>query len=583
MTVTHSCHTCTNEKKILDDRRVDAYIELMEEGYQDSISPVPAAAMTPFLSLTILEITIDDLEVGYGRLVEEVGKRALKCRRGRRSIAASGIQAEDCDEHGFGWAADADHSLDAMVVQCEHHPGWMKEDHIYTDREHKLVILLRRRALVAVHADLPGLRDSIQSWLDNSPPPPFRRITEGVMHAAFIRGDAKGLWLRGTHARRTTKADSKKNISGRRLSDALLPHEDSSFAMGSARAALPSDINLNALSGIIGSTPRKSQMWARATASMADFLAQADDALSMVEDVMSAGITMDQPYPLLARKEENLGVVKGAFDFSIFLDAANIASVPNVDPDLAEAAELLSDSILEIQGSSTSSNFVLQVGEHGAICGSLSGRINAGKDCVTFNFFGYKGEPTNGPPVRRILTALNLYADSLLTIYFESGHTVVEKALWKREIRSAPFPNWEFHDLRPFDITCEKPPVKGDQKKIHDAIGVAGDTSLFAWVVQHYANGWLICDDGSGEVADFIHISPDRDATLSLIHVKGAASSTARRQIAVGPYEVVSSQAAKKIYAICHRSIYTRRYQIRRLPGRPAGQMESECRDGLNF
>jgi hypothetical protein len=87
-------------------------------------------------------------------------------------------------------------------------------------------------------------------------------------------------------------------------------------------------------------------------------------------------------------------------------------------------------------------------------------------------------------------------------------------------------------------------PPTGTQA-IHDAITADGDESLFAWVVNQYAQGWLICDDSSGEIADFIHISADQTATLSLIHVKAAASADRRRRVAVGPYEVVASQAAK--------------------------------------
>jgi hypothetical protein len=53
----------------------------------------------------------------------------------------------------------------------------------------------------------------------------------------------------------------------------------------------------------------------------------------------------------------------------------------------------------------------------------------------------------------------------------------------------------------------------------------------------------LICDDGPGEVADFLHIS--EDSTLSLIHVKSADSAAPSRRVAVRPFEVVAGQAVK--------------------------------------
>lgn len=72
---------------------------------------------------------------------------------------------------------------------------------------------------------------------------------------------------------------------------------------------------------------------------------------------------------------------------------------------------------------------------------------------------------------------------------------------------------------------------------VHAAIGRDGGNSLFAWVVDHYADGWLTCDDGQGEVADFVHLSPEGD--LTLIHIKKAGSLN--RRMSAGPYEEVTA------------------------------------------
>jgi hypothetical protein len=96
-------------------------------------------------------------------------------------------------------------------------------------------------------------------------------------------------------------------------------------------------------------------------------------------------------------------------------------------------------------------------------------------------------------------------------------------------------------DFSGFDITAEKPGSTPQQ--IHSLAGSNGDRSLFGWVVQHYSSGWLVCDDDPGEVADFVHISPD--AVLSLIHVKAAHTASPTRTVSVGTFEVVASQAAK--------------------------------------
>jgi hypothetical protein len=68
---------------------------------------------------------------------------------------------------------------------------------------------------------------------------------------------------------------------------------------------------------------------------------------------------------------------------------------------------------------------------------------------------------------------------------------------------------------------------------------------LFAWVVRQFGAGWLLCDDGPGEVADFLHLATD--GTLTVIHVKAAGSHSANRGIAVTRFEQVVSQAEKNI------------------------------------
>jgi hypothetical protein len=504
---------------------------------------VPFASVHPHLSLTILEITLADPRLGFRRLVEELGKRGLKSKAGRRSLAAAGVSDDLYSLDGVEWLADAAYDLEALVIRCDQEPGWASEETPYRNTEFKIVVALRRDTLVAIHTDLSTLKDSLLTWLDRSPPPPFRRVSEGVMHAAFIRGDTKALWLRGTHTRRTTKADTK-NLSGRRVDDTLLPHEDSSFAMASARTMLPTNLGLAALAGTLGTTPRNSRIWGAPTSGPADFLAKTNDALSLVDDVLVKGLAVEQPFPLLARREEDLDMVHGAFDFSL-LDPDSIAPGINNGVEILESATLLSEASISIDGSSSSSNFTLHVGLNGSLDGAIGGQLIQKRGTVSYSF-GFRGEPTNGPPVRRILDALNAHGNELLTIYYESGHTVVDRSLWKRELRALPFPNWEFHDFSGFTIDCEKPDAKGDQA-IHDAIARPGDNSLFGWVVRHLARGWLICDDGGGEIADFIHLSDEPDAKLSLIHIKGADTVSLKRQVAVGPYEVVASQATKNV------------------------------------
>lgn len=78
------------------------------------------------------------------------------------------------------------------------------------------------------------------------------------------------------------------------------------------------------------------------------------------------------------------------------------------------------------------------------------------------------------------------------------------------------------------------------------------EKSLFCWVQQNWPfgdkGGWLACDDGAGELADFVHIDDNLAVPMvSLIHVKGSGSKTANRGISVSDYEVVTGQAVKNL------------------------------------
>jgi hypothetical protein len=130
----------------------------------------------------------------------------------------------------------------------------------------------------------------------------------------------------------------------------------------------------------------------------------------------------------------------------------------------------------------------------------------------------------------------------LLTVYYETN------------FRDARFRDWRWAGLARFDVASGKP-LNGKRFMI-ESIGNAKDDSLFGFVAKHWpnyldgsaANGWLICDDGSMESADFIHFDDKASPpSLALIHVKGSGSSEANRGLSVSDYEVVVGQAIKNL------------------------------------
>ncbi|MGC5378547.1 hypothetical protein ACPXB1_08750 [Micromonospora sp. DT68] len=497
----------------------------------------------PRFTLLLLTIMDDDLKRGFERLLYEVKRLSLKARgSSSKELVADNIDYSSVDSDELFWINSEPYQTAAYIFREHCPPSWAKYGSLFVDTAHSLVILMRKGPLAAVHSDSKTLISAIQAWLDRSPRPRFRRISEGILNAAFLaEGEARSMWLRGVHAPRSTKANSK-HLSGPRLQDALLHAVDGTFAMGAARALLPASEGLQSLRGIIGLTPRKSQIWHQQPVTPDIFFANVADVLNLIEGIAERGISLDNPYPVLCTHERDLAEVRGAFDIST-LPRSDIQARGDADDDLLEAADRLEHAFIDVRAIGKSSSFHVDVGQNGAICGTLSGRIHVGAKSLSLRF-GLHGEPTNPPPVRHILDDLNRYADDLVTIYYESGHTALMKAVYKQHRSAVVFPNWIWEDFAGFDISKEKPPVRSPQE-IHDQIGSAADDSLFSWIARRFGDGWLTCDDGSGEVADFIHLS--NDGILSLLHVKGAKLNHRNRKVAVGPYEVVISQAEKNV------------------------------------
>lgn len=497
---------------------------------------VNTSVLRPYASMLILQTTDVPTAVAFQRLVDFLRSKATTVRNSSATIVANGFPDGTLPVTDGTGDDDRFEEADVFITRRTGAPSWLKADGGYEDTKHELCVVMRRDQLIAVHCD-SRLRDALQRWLDSSPPPPLRRVGVDILQGAFLQGEAKGLWLRGTHARRSSRADSK-NISGSRLQDALSPFEDSSFAMSSARSSIPDDPTRTALTGIVGTTPRKALLWNKASPSFDDFVRAVHEALSLVASTMTINAGVDRPYPLLAAETLDPSNVGGAYEITV---ANPLDLPPGTSDDERTAAELLQTAHLSVSGDPTSPNFDLDVGLHGATSGTLRARLVTSLDRSRFDF-GLANNPSDPATVRDLRDALSF--DDLLTVYFETGHAFMHGAIWHQEIRAVPFPNWEFQDFSGFDVSSEKPPGQASQD-IHDSTGLVGDDSLFAWIVQRYRDGWLTCDDGPGEIADFVQVT--NAGVVRLIHAKGATSASRNRGVSVGAYEVVTSQASKNL------------------------------------
>jgi hypothetical protein len=490
--------------------------------------------LRPYISLMFLECTGEREQLAFAKLLTFL-KEARRDRQRTRYISLiagfAGIDLflrNDARPHGVD-------QIDGFIYKIEKRPSWAADTAPFIDIQHGLTMVLRRGKLLAVCCE-QLLRDAVDRWLTREPPPPFRLVSENLIQGAFVRGETKGLWLHGTHLRSTVRPDSK-NLYGMRLEDTLNALDDSSFAMSAVRSKLPQGKTLTALLGTVGTSPLKGTMWNRQAEDFTEFMAAVVEALELIEETLASRGFLDRPFPILAVQSYDLSGVRGAYDI-LALTPDDLPTSTEVSDVMRDAADILQRATFNVSGSSASADFKLDVGLDGSIGGRLQAVVRMKGKRVVFKF-GPDGSPTNPGPVRQVQDALS--HGELFAVYYDSGHVVGPHGIGQRNVSPVPFPNWRFLDFAGFDVSSEKP--SKIPAEIHALAGAAHDTSLFGWAARHYASGWLICDDGPGEVADFVHLS--EDGTLSMVHVKGADRASRHRSVAVSPFEVVVSQAVK--------------------------------------
>jgi hypothetical protein len=375
----------------------------------------------------------------------------------------------------------------------------------------------------------------------------FRVIGRRFINEALLQGETRSLSLHGAHQRQRSKADSK-SIHGTDLRSALNPFEDSTFTFSSARAQVDEDTH-SALVGVVGTTPTRSQVWNRRVESFGVFRSAIAEILHDLAAAMR-GDGLEQPFPLLATEVDSLTGVLGAYEVAV-PGSEEARGLADSDDDSVAAAELLERAQLIVIGDPASADFKLDVG-FGASAGVLAVHVTYSHDTARFDL-GVEGQPSDPVAFVAIRQALAEHPD-MLTAYYSSGHAIGNDKITRPVIRAVPFPNWEWWPVGMCDVTKEKP--AGDGIVMHQNIGQPGDRSIFGWVVRNIGPGWLTCDDGAGEVADFVHLAPDNK--LTLVPVKAAYSGSLYRGVSASAFEVVVGQATKNIAFLDRDELHAR-------------------------
>lgn len=513
----------------------------IDDEHPHALRPFPWGELTPYMSMVVLECPEDNTSSSFGAVLRELKKGPTT--RGRKQAKLISIDEIDLSQDrriaGIGQLASA--GIDQMagiIREVRSTPSWLTDHSEYVNTSYSVSLAIRRGRLLAVKPE-EGIAERFQKWIDKSQRM-VQRISPRVLEYTFLMGHAKGLWLHSATGRTSRRPDAKTSV-GSELRDTLDVFEDSGYALGAARCELPDNADLVTLQGSIGATLRASQVWLKPMSSLREFIHGVVEAFEMISAAQADKGKITEAFPELAREVTDIGDVSGAYDVSV-IDADHLPPGSVTDEDAEQAAAILQDAALNVVPGSRTASFKLDVGLNGTVGGTVS--VTPKRKGHGFSLdIGHAGEPSCHEIVHPVFSALD--STDFLSVYYESGHVYSQGRIFRRNNTIFPFNNWKFENFEGYDITLEKPFGHDATAKIHESTGTAVDVSLFGWTLENFNKGWLICDDGSGESADFLHI--DYEWTLRIIHIKAAKSKSAGRHVATGAYEVVASQASKNM------------------------------------
>jgi hypothetical protein len=411
-------------------------------------------------------------------------------------------------------------------------------DETVLDRINQLALVCRRNRHVAIYLSDPSWRAAVTRQFDVKGVRgvgALRRIPAGLLNAAFVKGSARTLWLSGIHRPSSVKADNKI-LSGIDLRDALDPLNDQTYFFTAARC-LP---GIPSFGLPVGVSPRGSRIWAGATNLWSEFRATVSLLLRHLESVTTPE---EAPLPVVAVPSADAGKIAGAFDVGLLppeiLDDSTTTEEERQE--LEKWAYHTEFEVVDTAGPDLKANLTLD--------GTLLGTVEFSLDLSTPDHIKWQATGDCASAAVKVEHAAALAAcnrSGWVKIWYESGHTLSNGAIFEERFRDLPFENFKFVDFGKHFVKQEKP-------KNLDLSHIGKQKSLFCWVLNNWpiagrstGAGWLACNDGSMEIADFIHLDDECEA-LSLIHVKGAGSNDSERQISVSKYEVVVGQAVKNL------------------------------------
>lgn len=492
--------------------------------------PLATATLRPYLAPLLLER--DPGATGAGFLADLV-RDLTGLIKSTEELERSPLKATDVEVVGTM-------SVQTLQYAEGSSPSWAAKDALQDITFH-LIVVATVGDLAAICTSDAGLRAKLERTLTAARPLP-----RALVERAFVGDRASVMWLNGIHSPIDAKPNAK-TLSGSALEFALDPLGDQSFYYSAVRSrvTLPGGTTT-----MVGAAPGSGRIWLNRPKTWADFIRD----LAILFETLASPPAAQTKFLALAQAVSDLTDVKQAYAMTLL--APELQADQEADQAEREKVSRWTEKAEFDVEPGAGASFAARVRIDGQDLGRVVLTVAPDGDNIVAKP-AWDAVPAGDKKLRA--EGSRLFADRRwLKVYYDSGHALSQGRCYASAYRDQPF-DWTFKDFTNYEIKDEKPKPHGTLK-LPDAIAEPKkdgtmDDSLFAFVVDTYGqDGWLACDDGAMEVADFVHVAHDN--TVSLIHVKGSKSKKLDRAVSVSNYEVVVGQAVKNLRHLQSKTLY---------------------------
>lgn len=487
--------------------------------------PLTINELNPYLSVIILKI--DDSTFNINSLRTELS-------------TASRYKTDEHSEGGMIYYA---------TYNEEKKVSWLSNNSTtaLANKFHHILIVYKYNNYLAIyHSDTSIKNKLFRLMFRSKQPHEFRKlkfIRKEVLNTAFLNNiKVKNLWLSSIHKSSESKADSKV-LSGQNLESALDPIGDQYYAYSAIKA------NSGMLDGDIGINASESKIWMK---KFVDSITYFDMLRFILEEIEVVETTVTDlnynPVSVLANSITKTSILSNMID--VQLESIELFDINSLEYDIINQIEGEWDN-LDFTYQHQNNVYVIDVFNNytNTDLGSF-GIIFSDNDSYVDSFVLYSNNSQESHNIQKALENRHV-----IKYWFANQYMISNGLIYQQAFSNVIFKEFIWSDFSGYTVSKEKPDD-------NDLTLIGQEDSLFSWVKNTWTglspdlsdinqtglvDGWLLCDDGANEKADFIHITNEVVPTISLIHAKGANSDGNNRRIATTAYEVVVSQAIKNL------------------------------------